>query len=239
MPADWLPVPGAPGYEINRNGTVRRADTGYVMARNQGRYCVVTVNGRARALKVAAVAAELFGRDAAVTEPQQPAPAKASLEVESAPVMHAPQDPAQVASHLEVPPDDEWRATERLPGYEINRSGAVRHAATGAAVAARSREHMLYVTVTADRHVRSANVNVLLAEAFGKGAAEAAGLQAPHMPRTLAVREALSRKRAMPRGSRACHDCGKPTDQYRCEACWRKLRGFGFGESGSRAQDPE
>jgi rRNA maturation endonuclease Nob1 len=23
---------------------------------------------------------------------------------------------------------------------------------------------------------------------------------------------------------RKCHDCGKPTPDYRCPACWRKLR---------------
>ena len=28
------------------------------------------------------------------------------------------------------------------------------------------------------------------------------------------------------RGTRKCHDCGKPTDNYRCPSCWRKLRGF-------------
>lgn len=25
-------------------------------------------------------------------------------------------------------------------------------------------------------------------------------------------------------GMRACHDCGRPTWDYRCSACWRKLR---------------
>ncbi len=25
--------------------------------------------------------------------------------------------------------------------------------------------------------------------------------------------------------SRRCHDCGKKTNNYRCEACWAKLRG--------------
>ena len=24
---------------------------------------------------------------------------------------------------------------------------------------------------------------------------------------------------------RRCHDCGKKTDDYRCAACWAKLRG--------------
>jgi len=25
---------------------------------------------------------------------------------------------------------------------------------------------------------------------------------------------------------RRCHDCGKPTNNYRCEECWRKIRGY-------------
>jgi|GEM_PF-6374616 hypothetical protein len=27
--------------------------------------------------------------------------------------------------------------------------------------------------------------------------------------------------------ARRCHDCGKPCNNYRCEACWRRRRGFG------------
>jgi len=25
--------------------------------------------------------------------------------------------------------------------------------------------------------------------------------------------------------TRPCHDCGRPTTNYRCDACWRKIRG--------------
>lgn len=28
------------------------------------------------------------------------------------------------------------------------------------------------------------------------------------------------------RGVRACHDCGKPTINYRCASCWRELCGI-------------
>ena len=27
------------------------------------------------------------------------------------------------------------------------------------------------------------------------------------------------------KATRRCHDCGKPTNNYRCEECWAKLRG--------------
>ncbi len=30
---------------------------------------------------------------------------------------------------------------------------------------------------------------------------------------------------AAPGGKRRCHDCGRPTFNYRCEKCWAKLRG--------------
>jgi len=30
---------------------------------------------------------------------------------------------------------------------------------------------------------------------------------------------------------RCCTDCGKPTTDYRCDACWRKLRGMAFYEA--------
>ena len=36
--------------------------------------------------------------------------------------------------------------------------------------------------------------------------------------------------------TRKCHDCGKPTNNYRCEECWRKLR---ERRSGSYSQDPD
>lgn len=27
---------------------------------------------------------------------------------------------------------------------------------------------------------------------------------------------------------RRCHDCGKPTHNYRCNVCWKKLRGTNY-----------
>lgn len=39
-----------------------------------------------------------------------------------------------------------------------------------------------------------------------------------------AIRQAISEYRAL-RNTRRCHDCGKPTSDYRCTACWAKRRG--------------
>ena len=44
----------------------------------------------------------------------------------------------------------------------------------------------------------------------------------------LAVRENAALKAS---SNRKCTDCGKPTANYRCEACWKKRRGFGFDDT--------
>lgn len=41
------------------------------------------------------------------------------------------------------------------------------------------------------------------------------------------TRAALAEAELMRRGNgRICHDCGKPTPDYRCAACWAKRRGL-------------
>lgn len=32
-------------------------------------------------------------------------------------------------------------------------------------------------------------------------------------------------------GKRRCHDCGRPTSNYRCEKCWTRRRGFGASDA--------
>ena len=36
--------------------------------------------------------------------------------------------------------------------------------------------------------------------------------------------------------TRRCHDCGKPTNNYRCEECWQKIRAK---RKGSYCKDPD
>lgn len=51
------------------------------------------------------------------------------------------------------------------------------------------------------------------------------------------IREALREGASLRQtAKRQCTDCGKPTTQYRCEKCWRKLRGFGFEASGDGSE---
>jgi hypothetical protein len=40
-------------------------------------------------------------------------------------------------------------------------------------------------------------------------------------------------------GTRVCHDCGRPTPNYRCDSCWKKRRGFGADMEITSAEDKE
>ncbi len=33
-------------------------------------------------------------------------------------------------------------------------------------------------------------------------------------------------QKPLPEGMRRCHDCGRPTPDYRCRSCWQKKRGY-------------
>lgn len=56
---EWRPVPGFPGYEINRKGRVRKS-TGYQMVVRRGRVHL-SRDGRQHSLKVMDVVGEVFG----------------------------------------------------------------------------------------------------------------------------------------------------------------------------------
>jgi len=116
----------------------------------------------------------------------------------------------------------EWRPIERWPGYEINRQGDVRNLQTGKILAhtPHSTSGMKLPRVSST-HGR-AQVNALLELAWGPGAAAAAGLPAPNMARVIA---GVSDRRGNCAG-RHCTDCGSPTNNYRCDACWRARRGY-------------
>lgn len=50
------------------------------------------------------------------------------------------------------------------------------------------------------------------------------GKRAKQSPEGAEISKALSEWRAL-RNPRRCHDCGKPTADYRCAKCWAKIRG--------------
>lgn len=49
------------------------------------------------------------------------------------------------------------------------------------------------------------------------------GKRAKQSPEGAEISKAISERRALKK-SRRCHDCGKPTADYRCAACWAKIR---------------
>lgn len=132
----------------------------------------------------------------------------------------------------------------QMPGFEINRSGVVRRRGTGRIAGLYKHINTPLVPYVrcycTDKVTRSFPINVLLEETFGQGAAEAAGYPAPDM-RIAAKNRARSEKQRQEKqtGSahnrRKCTTCGKPTYNYRCDACWRKVRGFGTDEAVEKA----
>lgn len=138
----------------------------------------------------------------------------------------------------------EWRELTYFPGLEINRQGIVRNAETKEVVEARPHSNSTSIDVILHKG-RSSQVNSLLEETWGVGAAEAAGFSRPNMNKVIRSRAWAERHRQgliVPKqkegldaptfGKRPCTDCGKPTSNYRCEKCWQKKRGFGFKDSG-------
>lgn len=83
---------------------------------------------------------------------------------------------------------------------------------------------------------RSRRVNGLLYEAFGPGAAVEAGWPEPGLKQMVAAQKPRPRREEVSTGAlRRCHDCGRPTVNYRCEVCWRKRRGYGQEGATERA----
>jgi len=123
----------------------------------------------------------------------------------------------------------EFKCLAEFPEYEINRLGEVRRVSGGRSVTPRKKQGsgLLWVQLTQGGKQFGRTLSVLLVEAFGPGAAQAAGMAEPDMRR---VQTSRGRKpgSGRARGGRVCR-CGKPTrgGNYRCEECWKNVRGFG------------
>lgn len=117
----------------------------------------------------------------------------------------------------------EFRVLNEFPGYEISRAGEVRRIGGGLLGVRVRSSGMRWVQLSNSGKTTSRNISVLLVDAYGSGAASAAGLKEPDMVR---VRRARGRQ-GRARSGRVCHDCGRPTANYRCESCWRGVRGYG------------
>jgi hypothetical protein len=123
-----------------------------------------------------------------------------------------------------------------FPGYEIDKAGVVRHVGGKELTVHTSSGRKDFVSLRFGKKYRHRSINVLLRETFGHGAATAAGYEEPDMKRVQIQRDLAKRPRsgkslgqdAYVGPTRECHDCGKPTNNYRCDECWRKVRGFGM-----------
>lgn len=195
----WCDIPGFPGYQINRRGMVRK-NTGYVLSRSGTGYNL-WLGGRRQWVSSRDLRERLFSQEDAAT-------------------------PA-------VSPESEFTPLPGYPGFEINRAGVVRDA----------QGNPLFLYSRGEGNVpfyrlngRSRRVNGLLYEAFGPGAAVEAGWPEPGLKQMAAARRPRSRREVVSTGAlRRCHDCGRPTVNYRCEACWRKQRGYGWEGATERA----
>lgn len=202
----WRDIPGFPGYQINERGTVRK-NTGYVLSRKGNGYSLWQ-DGQGQWVSAHALRHAAF----------PPEDAAASAEgMEARPV-------AAAAAESEFAP------LPNHPGFEINRAGIVRDMqGNPLPLYSRGEENVSHYRLNG----RYRRVNGLLYEAFGPGAA---GWPEPGLKQMLAARKPRLEHKEIGSGRlRRCHDCGRPTVNYRCEACWRKKRGYGLGGAAERA----
>jgi len=222
----WRRIPEFPAYEISERGGLRKADTKYG----------ITVRGRVVKLWQdgilhKALVTDLIKKTFAETAPE-PAPDAGPLpETEPEPRLEPMLEPEPAPESEQ----DEWRALEYLPSLEINRCGEVRRIKDHYQMTLRTRPDgsaVPFVQIQQGKETRTASINVLLEETFGFGAARAAGYPAPDMKRALTKRRGYQPEQpGSPRSIRKqcnkyrrCHDCGRPTTDYRCASCWAKIR---------------
>lgn len=129
--------------------------------------------------------------------------------------------------------DKDFVPIPECPGYAIDRMGVIRDPDGKEKERGTGKSGIPNILING-RHRR---LNILLCLAFGPGAATAAGLPEPDSKRfarrsddNIAVNPPFLRNLEKKQG-RCCHDCGRPTRDYRCPACWRKLRGFSAEEA--------
>lgn len=201
---NWRNIPGWPGYQIDARGCVR-TERGYQ----------VPIYGQTYYLKRQGVRHRIS-------------------RAELIQLMKHPTCESSPASfHGDNHGDKGFVPIPECPDYGINRMGVVRNPDGKEKERDPDKSGIPNILING-RHKR---LNILLCLAFGPGAATAAGLPEPDAKRfgrrsddKVAVNPHFSRNLEKKQG-RCCHDCGRPTRDYRCPACWRKLRGFSAEEA--------
>lgn len=200
---EWRDVPGYPGYQVSERGRLRKA-SGYELGRRGARY-VLSHGGvlvRLTPQELIALAWPPKGEEAT---PFQPVPAPEPEPVEK---------PSKAVPEGFVP-------VPGYPGYHINREGVC--------IGPKG----LPLTLIRPEGPCGGNyilrgiytpIGRVLDMTFGEGAAIAAGYPAG---KPLDIRQQARAKMSnrCSRYERRCHDCGRPTNDYRCPACWARLRG--------------
>ena len=197
---EWRTIPGFPGYVINDDGDIINR-TGYMLTRTgrkKDAYFLVHPDGKTAWARIPNLMRSALEAGTVVSTPQVPVSGK-------------------------MP--DECVPIPGLSPYCINREGNVWNSATKKTLIWQDKHNARSPYVTLFNRKKA--VNMLLEITFGKGAAEAAGLS-PWEPRACSTGDrdeaSLSRESVTLRPKRRCHDCGRPTNDYRCSDCRAKWR---------------
>lgn len=210
----YIPLKEYPGYVITRTGKVYKGTGAPIGERVEeeedpdGQTYVTIPNAKGRLRRVS------IGDLKKATFPDQYKVVQPNLELDG----------------------DEYVLIKRHPAFEINRRGEVRRVDTGAYLALFYRPGKR--TPVYHLYNRTVYVNRLLYEAFGDGAAEAAGYKATKEElKARRIREyaelrrqaLLRRRMEIVRGPKIhtiCERCGRECEGRLCDECWKKERGY-------------
>lgn len=205
----WRTIPGFPGYAINGDGDIINK-SGYMLTRTgrkKDAYYLVCPDGKTAWTRIPNLMRSALENGNVIQNPQ--------LSVTE----RMPNDCVPI-------PD--------FPQYSIDREGNVWSSTTRKPLIWQDRHNARSPYVTLFNRKKA--VNMLLEITFGKGAAEAAGLP-PWQPRESKPENIGKHKNKdiydEPKPKRRCHDCGTPTDNYRCKNCrdkWRRKNRVADGE---------
>lgn len=141
----------------------------------------------------------------------------------------------------------EWRDVPGYPGYQVSARGGLR-TSTGYVLPRRGKRYALHRSGVITRltpgdllalawpSVESTPEPQMPPPDAGAGSSSPAPEVAPAGPEA-----ARHKSQTRPRGGirmygarpkRHCHDCGRPTNNYRCDACWARLRGYAPDDAG-------
>lgn len=197
---EWRDVPGYPGYQVSERGKLRKT-SGYELGRRGTRY-VLSRGGVLVRLTPQELIALAWAPEPR-PEPETAAPAPELVEKE---------EKAIPEGFVPLP---------GLDGYYINREG-VCLGRSGRPLTVHRSEYPSGGGYTLGHTY--ASIGRLLNMTFGPGAAVAAGYPEPK-PIDPARQSRGGIRQPCQETKRRCHDCGRPTNDYRCPKCWARLRG--------------